>query len=202
MKNRVELIQEKVSGRFSKAVQAGEVTLSSDGNIPKTADRILFVTGEITAGGTIEFFEKITRKAEGVTNFDTNKLSIGRNGVATAVTLEYGTLVAASNTLAFEQTIGAVEFNKEAPALVKNAVLTFEDDVKPLIKFPIYEIHNPNTTRTNDEKYRELGDLRLLKASTAFKCQIKFPETPGVTLDSASRHFVKLTIRVGETVKR
>lgn len=206
--SRVDLIQSKVSGVLakeassSKAIAACAERTATGQSVYKNAERVLYLTGEIVSSGRDEYFQAIIKKEIGVTNFDRNQLNPGRNGVATAAAFEYASNTKADNTGEWKQYVKTLDFSKEeAPGTLKNAETVFSDNVKPLIELPVYELHNPNTTRTNDEKYRELGDLRVLESDIDFTFTIKFPEG-APALDATKRHFFKYTIRVGETVAR
>lgn len=202
MKNRVELIQKEVTNVFAQA-SGKNLGLVENGQPRKAADRIFYVVAEVSDGGTItNAFDYIERKAEGITNFDKDKLSPGRNGVITEVKLEYGTLVKADYAAAtFLNAAPFVNYNESAPAFILNTRITFSDDEKPLLDFPIKEIHNPNTTRSNDEGYRALGDLRMIESERALRLSLEVPKV-APNLNATKRHFVMLTFRVGESVKR
>ncbi|WP_044398826.1 hypothetical protein [Lacinutrix sp. Hel_I_90] len=208
MENRVELMQQKVSGAFAKAATTSKAVADCAGSGRpgtsdyKNAERVLYVTGEITSSGQNEYFQAILKKETGVTNFDRNRLNPGRNGVATSAKFEYATIVTAGNeAVDWKAAVKVADFSEECPGTLKNSETMFEDSVKPLIVLPVSELHNPNVTRSNDELYRSLGDLRVLEADTDFKLTIKFPEG-AAPLDAAKRHFFRYTIRVGETVSR
>ncbi len=200
--NRKELIQGSVANIFAQNVNNKLGLVDGKGKPKKVADRILYVVAEVTAGTTIvNAFDTIERKAVGITNFDKNMLAQGRNAVITEVKLEYGTLLTANYGGTFENTAPFVNFNEAAPAYILNTKLKFTDDEKPLLEFPIKEIHNPNTTRTNDEGYRVLGDLRMIESERELVLALESPKVVS-DLDPLKRHFIMLTLRVGESVKR
>jgi len=204
---RVDLLQNKVSGAFAKEA-ANSASLQacarpgSNGQAYKNADRVLILTGEITSAGSKEYFQEIVKKELGVTNFDGNKLNVGRNAAVTHVAFMYDTVTAAGNTEDWKEIVKTLAFDKAAPGALLNADTRFEDDVKPLIELPVFEMHNTETTQTNDQKYRALGDLRILEAEKAFQFHINVPSGKTGLDVSTNRHFFKLVMRVGETVPR
>lgn len=204
---RVELLQNKVSSAFAKEANSSPAIAACTrpngaGSAYKNADRVLILTGEITSGGSKEYFQEIVKRELGVTNFDGNKLNVGRNAAVTEVAFMYDFVDKAGNTEDWKEIVKTLAFDKAAPGALLNAETVFEDDVKPLIELPVFEMHNTETTQTNDQKFRALGDLRILEADRPFKFHINVPS--GKTgLDVASkRHFFMLVLRVGQTVPR
>ncbi|SEA12810.1 hypothetical protein [Bizionia paragorgiae] len=204
---RVDLLQNKVSGAFAKeaatstAIQAC-ARPGSNGQAYKNADRVLFITGEITSAGSKEYFNEIVKKELGITNFDRDKLNVGRNAAVTHVSFLYDTVPAAGNTEDWKEIVKTLAFDKAAPGALLNAETRFEDDVKPLIELPVFEMHNTETTQTNDQKFRALGDLRILEAEKSFQFHINVPSGKTGLDVATNRHFFKLVMRVGETVPR
>lgn len=163
----------------------------------ETQDGVLYIVGEVTAGGKINLFEALTEQIArvGVTNFDGNQLNSGSNAVLDAVSISVAINDAGVDpkNLAFDDT---------AEAALQNAEFRFEVDGKEIIKMPVFEAHNPNTTRTNDEKYRGLGHLPIIEAQKTCQAWIEFPT--GITPDTTGgkKHYVRVELRRNQTVSR
>lgn len=167
--------------------------------VVKSADRVLYVTMEVK-GGSDEAFKIISKKETGVTNFDKDALPLMHNAIVDGAALEYGTLPIA-NDGEFTKVVQSVDFSAEAPAFILNSDFSFSVDDKRIIDLPGYELHNRNTTRVNDEKFRSIGDTPIIVSQKPCKFQI---ETPGAAnLDTSTvRHFVRFSLRTFTTVQR
>lgn len=201
--NRIQtrsLSNAKLSKEAAEAVSGSQLANCIDNgkSTKKTHDEVLYIHGELTGGNTIFLFKDLVKdKAEiGITNFDGNQLNQGKNAVIDAISIEIG--VSADGS----QTATQVEYGTKADLAIQNAEFTFSVDGNDIINLPVWEAHNPNTTRTNDEKYRDLGHLPVIEAMKPCEATFKFPT--GVTPDATGgkKHFVRVALRVLKTVSR
>lgn len=196
------LLKEAVAAKNANGATSGLAGCAPDmangKSAKETQDGVLYIVGEVTAGGKINLFEALTEQIArvGVTNFDGNQLNAGSNAVIDAVSISVGISPDGSadpKNLAFDDA---------AEAALQNAEFRFEVDGKEIIKLPVFEAHNPNTTRTNDEKYRGLGHLPIIEAQKTCQAWVEFPT--GITPDTTGgkKHYVRVELRRNQTVSR
>jgi len=212
MKNRVEqrnisnalLRQEAIKALNNKGNASGLAgCVNSNGSSSKTTqDGVLYFVGEVTDGGKINLFEAIVQETSasrvGLTNFDGNKLAAGSNAVLDAISIE----VATTNDTDGHPDMKGLDYSESADPAIKAAEFRFTVDGKEKINIPVYEIHNANSTRTNDEKYRELGHLPIIEALQQVEAWFNFPSGVAPSGADGKRHYVKVSLRRNQTVSR
>jgi len=183
---------------LQKAVAETRINCGNAGEKLTTFDKVEYITGEVTAGGKIDLFEAISESISriGINSFDGRRYNTLSNAVIDAVTVEVATTTSATATAA------ELIFDDAMDVAIVNSNIIFSADGKQLFDLPIREVHNPNTTRLNDEKYRGIGHLPIIESEKNLKCEIDFPT--GVTPDTTGgkRHFLKVSLRVTKTVTR
>ena len=161
-----------------------------------TEDTVLYIVGEVTSG-TTELFKQLTSEKQkvGFTNFDGEKLNSGRNAVIDAISITVATSTSATSP-------AGLDFSEKADPAILNAIFSWTNGRKKVIELPVFDVHNPNTTRSNDELFRGLGHLPILEANEINKCDFEFPVgvTPDVT--GGKRHWVRIALRVNQTISR
>lgn len=164
----------------------------------KSIDTTLYVIGEVTKGGTVKIFDKLTEqnRRAGLTNFDGNQLNRGSYAVLDGVCIEVATST--------DQSIDGrgLDFSEEADAAIKAADFVFMSDTEIVTDMPVNEAHNPNTTRSNDEKFRELSHLPVIESQKLNEITFEFPQGMSPDTTDSKRHFVKISFRAFKTVTR
>lgn len=185
--------------QLKEAVRENKIQCSPSGSGGlTTVDTVEYITGEVTAGGKIDLFEPISESISrvGLNSFDGRRYNSLGNSVIDAVTVE------AAVTTSETATAATLVFDDEMDVAILNSNIIFSAGGKVLFKLPMKEVHNPNTTRLNDEKYRSIGHLPIIEAEKDLKCEIEFPT--GVVPDNTGgkRHLLKVSIRVTKTLPR
>lgn len=183
-KNRIDL-RERASDAFKRVPAI--VKSKSDNAI--VLDHLHYVAKDITGAGsgTIQLVTSSSNKLVGLASFDSNKLEKGEPFMIDAVSLLYGT--AATGTKKAE----SVSYETSAPAELLVAELVIKQDNRELVRMPVSEVHNPNTTPNVDDEYRVIGHTPILMDQKSFDIYLEFPQ--GVNIGNAADHFVKVKMR-------
>lgn len=188
MKNRlmvfataVNLLKEIWSG-LSKAPQAYT-----------SKDTTMYLTFNAKGkSNSIQLVDANTKRIEGITNFDGNKLDPGRYIVIDGVR-------ALAETAA-STTVGTANWDSAPQVALKNSelVITQNEEIFRIPANEIFNLHRSNAVNNADD-FREISHMPIIKPDAVYKIEWVFPNEGGVpgTVDTS---LVRLEFRAHEFV--
>lgn len=186
MKNRVQILAAALIA-FSAYAESNGIPQPAKGF--STKDTTMFITADLKGkgGAEVQLVDANTKRLDGITNFDGNKLTAGRNLVLDGVRVRY------EDT---ELTVGAAKWNKAMHAAVLNSELVVSQG-EELFILPLTDIYNGGTGTNNGDDFRDLAHLPILKSNLEFKISLRFASGATVPANATSALF-RLEFRATE----
>jgi len=163
MKNRVQTLAQAITV-LNTLLQAWGISYNS--YVAK--DTTMYLTFDAKGKGSIvQLVDPNTKKLEGTTNFDGNKLDKGRYLVIDGIRGLYE---------ATELTVGAAKWESDAIAAIKNGELSIIQDGE-IFNLPLTEVFNIHyaAANGNGDDFRDLSHFPTIRPETVFKIQWTFP---------------------------
>jgi len=177
----------KVRSTQNKAIRA---TVAQDN--PYLVDTTEYIAAKITgASSNFRITQTDGKLKVGLQSFSGDALTAGEHMVIDCIKIEYANHIQSDNVK-----VGGAAYRKAAPAELMNAELVIKHDSAEVLRMPVSDIHNPNATNSNADKYRELGHLPILEADRAFEISLEYPD--GVAMKQAATaddHFIRIEWR-------
>ena len=153
-------------------------------------DAELAIRKAIVAGGTINLLENQGQsRTRGVNDFDGDRLTNGRNVILDAITINYGTALAAT----LPQN---VDYSTALPSALKTANLVIKQNGVTKATLSVASI---NAAKSSDEYYRFLEAFVLLREETTTSVELEFGAGTDLGADPGDSGFVEVIFRGFET---
>lgn len=192
MKNRIQVLTLALAAVNAVASDADKNLVIN--SAPKVFDTTKYLCADLEGrGGIVELVDANTKKIEGITNFDGNRLDSGRY-----VAID-GIRILAENTNAL--TINTANWTATPAAVLLNSELQIFQG-EDLFTIPCSELFNlhKGASTSNDEDFRQISHIPVLKPDVPFKINWKFPNGSSLPTDSSYTGFVKLEFRCHEVL--
>lgn len=138
-------------------------------------------------GGIVELVDANTKKIEGITNFDGNKLNKGRYVVIDSLRV-LGESTATD--------LGKAKWVSELHPALKNSELRIMQD-GILLDMPVTDLHNEGNGSSNDDDFRDIVTAPIIMPEVDFKYDWVFPKGETVP-SSVTSSLVRIEARVIE----
>ena len=125
-------------------------------------------------GGAIQLVDANTKKIDGITNFDGNRLNGGRHIIIDGIRYQ------AENTAT---TLGAATWDGTATPAVKNSVLKISQG-KEILFVPVSDLLVKDTATSNSDDFREISHLPIIAPDVDYKIEWQFPDGVSVLGDA------------------
>ena len=180
----VEALNDNSSHPLNKTISPGGAEL-----IPS----VLYFTAEGTNNKTIKFVDSGKSKTVGIQNFKKDMLDSNEPFVVTHIAVLVG-----KEPTTGGKSIEAASYDDAAPGEVRNAELIISQDGRGKIaELLVDALHNPNTTRTQDERFKELEFYPVILDDKEFQVEMNCP----ANIPNDSKYFIKVVAK-GYKLKR
>jgi hypothetical protein len=156
-------------------------------------DQVLEIKKEISGGSTIDLIDATTERVDGICSFDKDKLQTGRAFVFDKVAIMYKNDAASGKE-------GSLSYNAVVPAELQNALFIINQNGREVLRMPVIDLVNLETSFKASDEYTQLNTLRYLVDDRTITMQLKFP--PTVALSGATKHYVHVRLSGVQTSKK
>lgn len=165
--------------RNNGAPAVGEIALT---------DKTIYISKSLKGmGGIVKLIDVNTKKEVGVTNFDGNKLNVGRDYIIDGVrVLTDGVASNVKNSDWVKGTGGNVE--------LVNCEIRIKQDNQLLFDMPISDI-----TNFNFDEFRDISTSPIIRSGEEFEIELEFPQ--GVSVASDNELNIRIEFRVHQGKK-
>ena len=191
--------QELREEAFDKFVKSKNAVIAKDflQNKPVVTDTTEYIAVKLTGSGSgsIPITDSSANKSAGVQSFNSDKLEAGEHLVIDAIKLDYALEVTTDT-----KKVGNASYVDVAPAELMNAELVIKQGSE-LLRIPVSDIHNPNLSNNNSDKFRVIGHMPIIEADRSFEVNIEFPKSVSLS-GGTDDHFVRVEFRGFKTKKK
>lgn len=167
MQNRIELL--KIALATFGALAAENNITAPNGFTAK--DTTLYLTKNMKGTGGLEkLIDANTKKIDGVTNFDGNKLDKGRNYMIDSVRVRVDVAAA---------TLDLATWKGTPTAAIKNAVLKVTQG-EELFAIPLTDLFNDATSTSNYDDFRVISHLPTIYGDKEYKIDLQYADGTSV----------------------
>lgn len=151
-------------------------------------DKTIYISKSLKgAGGIVKLIDVNTKKEVGVTNFDGNKLNVGRDYVIDGVRILYDTTatnIKNANWLKYPA----------SETEVANCEIRIKQDNQMLLEMPVTDM-----TNFNYDEFRDISTSPIIRSGEEFEIELEFPQ--GVSIANDNEVNIRLEFRVHQGKK-
>ena len=149
-------------------------------------DKTIYIAKSLKGmGGIVKLIDVNTKKEVGVTNFDGNKLNVGRDYIIDGVRVLYDGTVVSPKDGTWEDTM---------PKELLNAEIRIKQDNQLLFDMPVSDMVN-----FKNDDFRDISTSPIIRSGEEFEIELEFPQ--GSAFGGADESNIRLEFRVHQGKK-
>lgn len=149
-------------------------------------DKTIYIAKSLKGmGGIVKLIDVNTKKEVGVTNFDGNKLNVGRDYIIDGVRVKFDTAALTTKTATWSDAL---------PAELLNAEIRIKQDNQLLFDMPLSDLAN-----FNYDDFRDISTSPIIRSGEEFEIELEFPQ--GSSFGAADEANIRFDFRVHQGKK-